>query len=276
MALPIYAVTTIALVYWSYASARVFCYNARMTVSLLQWNVWIFEKKENLLKLIRELEPDVVCLQELTIGSTFQDGVNVTEYLANELGFNQFHKAIPNLAPSGGIGDLANGILTRLPIAATDWKWIQEPHGGGSTYDDQYRLYIEATLNVGETEITFGTVHASYTHKFEDTPQGKTESDNLLAIAKSKDKSYVLCGDFNSLPDSYLVTNIQKHLINAGPSFSENTWTTKPFDYNGFRATELDWRLDYIFVTQDIQVASSEIVKTDYSDHLPILTRFEF
>lgn len=246
-----------------------------MTLSVLQWNVWIFEKKENLLKLIKQLDPDVVCMQELTVGSTFQDGANVVEYLAKELGYNQFHKTIPNLAPSEGVGDLANGILTKLPIVSTDWKWVQEPQRGGSTYDDQYRLYVEATLKAGKNEVTFGTVHMSYTHKFEDTPQRKYEVDSLVSIVAQKDKAFVLAGDLNSLPGSYLVSKLQQQFKHVGPDFDVKTWTTKPFSYNGFEATELDWRLDYVFASKDMEVASAEAVQTDYSDHLPILAKFK-
>lgn len=246
---------------------------SHMDITILQWNVWIFEKKENLAKLIKQIDPDVVCLQELTIGSTFQDGANVIEYLADNLGYYQFHKVIPNLAPSDGVGDLANGILTRLPIISTDWNWIQEPQNGGETYDDQHRLYVEATLKIGEQEITIGTVHVSYTHKFQDTAQRKSEIDNLLSIVKSKSKAYILTGDFNSLPESYLVTNLGTYLKSAGPDASVKTWATKPFSYNGFKETELNWRLDYVFTTKDIKVLSSEAVQTNYSDHLPILTK---
>ena len=64
---------------------------------------------------------------------------------------------------------------------------------------------------------------------------------------------------------------IQKYLKNAGPDPSEKTWTTKPFSYKGFEASTLDWRLDYCFVTPDLQITSAEVVKTSYSDHLPIL-----
>lgn len=246
-----------------------------MELSLLQWNVWIFEKKENLLKLIKELNPDVVCMQELTIGSTFQDNVNVIEYLAKELGYYQFHKAIPNLAPSEDVGELANGILTRLPIVSTSWKWIQEPQHGGTTYDDQYRSYVEVTVNMDETKLSFGTTHISYTHRFIDTPQKKVEADNLLTIAENKDRAYILTGDFNSLPDSYLVTNMQKRLSHAGPDFGVKSWTTKPFSYNDFVETDLNWRLDYVFTTSDIKVLSSEAIGTEYSDHLPILTKLQ-
>lgn len=179
-----------------------------MRIKILQWNVWVFEKKENILELLKEFNPDIVCLQELTIGSTFQDGVNVAEFLAAGTGFNQFHKAIPNLAPSECVGDLANGILSRFPIISTDWKWVQEPENGGKTYDDQFRMYVEATISTGADEVTIGTVHLSYTDRFKGTPQQKIEADNLLEIIRHKKQKYVITGDFNSPPESELIGNV--------------------------------------------------------------------
>lgn len=239
-----------------------------MTLKILQWNAWIFEKKENVLNVVKELDPDIVCLQELTIDSTFQGNDNVIEYLAEELGYNQFHKQIKNLAPSDGVGDLANGILTKWPITSTSWQWLQQPQNGGLNYDDQYRAYVEAVIKVSEHELTVGTVHISYTHKFQDTPQRKQEVDNLIEIARNKSSSYVLTGDFNSLPNSYLVSNLQKYLVHAGPEFSNKTWTTKPFSYNGFEETDLNWRLDYVFTTRDVRcyhlVQFKQITQTTY------------
>lgn len=33
----------------------------------------------------------------------------------------------------------------------------------------------------------------------------------------------------------------------------------------------LDWRLDYIFGSSDIVVNSSEVLQTEFSDHLPVI-----
>ena len=63
--------------------------------------------------------------------------------------------------------------------------------------------------------------------------------------------------------------------MNLGPDYHEKTWTTKPFSYNGFSENSLNWRLDFVFGTKDIKVISSEIIKTDLSDHLPILIKIE-
>jgi endonuclease/exonuclease/phosphatase (EEP) superfamily protein YafD len=55
----------------------------------------------------------------------------------------------------------------------------------------------------------------------------------------------------------------------------KNTWTTKPFDYGDFSEHGLNWLLDYVFAAADIKIVSSEIISTEYSDHLPILVTFE-
>ena len=56
---------------------------------------------------------------------------------------------------------------------------------------------------------------------------------------------------------------------------TENTWTTKPFSYNGFEATKLDYKLDYVFTSDDITVKDIRVIKTEYSDHLPILCEID-
>jgi endonuclease/exonuclease/phosphatase family metal-dependent hydrolase len=113
----------------------------------------------------------------------------------------------------------------------------------------------------------------SYTDGFMQTSDKSIETDRLIAILKEKRHAYVLTGDFNAEPGSYTINEIEKRLKNAGPGMEEKTWTTKLFSYKGFEANKLDWRLDYCFATPDIEIKSAKIIKTDYSDHLPILLK---
>jgi endonuclease/exonuclease/phosphatase family metal-dependent hydrolase len=43
----------------------------------------------------------------------------------------------------------------------------------------------------------------------------------------------------------------------------------------GFEENELNRRLDYVFASKNFKVISSEIISTDFSDHLPILVELE-
>jgi len=92
---------------------------------------------------------------------------------------------------------------------------------------------------------------------------------------KKKKQSFIFTGDLNAAPDSFLINSINNlnNLKHLGPDFSEKTWTTKPFDKDGFAENELNWRLDYIFGTKNIVVEEIKIIETDVSDHLPIFAR---
>ena len=116
-----------------------------------------------------------------------------------------------------------------------------------------------------------------YSYKFRNTKIRKDEADKLCEVLNKKDTYYIFTGDLNSTPSSYTVNNIltKTKLKNAGPGFNQKTWTTKPFNYHGFFENKLNWRIDYVFASNDVKVISSEIVKTKFSDHLPILTTIE-
>ncbi|MEN9390267.1 MAG: hypothetical protein RLZZ283_367 [Candidatus Parcubacteria bacterium] len=251
-------------------------------MKLLQWNIWYKENIKNVLELIREINPDIITLQELTINSWRQAIVNqncnethdTAKYIADELGFNYYFKEGQAEKVDGVEQILGNAIFSRYPIVKQNFSYIQEPLDTSLPildYSLEGRVYLEVTLDVEGKELTVGTTHMSYTHRFLPTPAKDAETNKLLEILKEKKSNYIFAADFNSLPDSRVITETQRILKNAGPALTENTWTTKPFSYNGFDANTLDWRLDYCFATPDVLVTSAKVIETDYSDHLPIL-----
>lgn len=240
-----------------------------MQVSILQWNVWYNEDIRAILAFLKAHPADVLCLQELTIGHvSFAD--KTPEYLAEQLGYHCYYKAIPIETTTGKGITLANAILSKFPIKASHFAWINQPRQGGG-FSDEYRAYVEATLDTPGRPLTIGTTHMSYTHRFEPTERKMQETNSLLEQITTHNKNFVFTGDLNASPDSPTIRAISKHLKNAGPVTAHKTWTTKPFDYNGFHEENLKWRLDYVFTTPDIQVQLADIIDTATSDHLPIL-----
>ena len=247
-------------------------------MKLLQWNVWYHEDIDNILRTITEVGPDTLCLQELTTNFAPQHRRHTAQYLAEKLGMHCFFKAAREIIDANGTHAFGNAIISRYPIVKTAFQFIRRPSSQVSASKDfsaEPRVYLEATLEVAEKKLVVATTHMSYTHKFRQTADKRAEADALVAILRRKKRRFVLGGDFNSLPTSYTIRAIQKHLRNAGPAPRQNTWTTKPFSYNGFLAHALDWRLDYCFATPDIRMMSAQIVETSYSDHLPILIELE-
>lgn len=243
-------------------------------MKLLQWNIWYKNDIKNILKTLKGIDPDIICLQEVTLNHPeFNVGIDTLQYLADGLSFNHFFKAAAN----NPLNTFGNGIFSRYPIIESSFKFIQNPPQSDvppKDYSSEPRVYIECTIDVGGKKLSVGTTHMSYTNKFEPTLAKKAESDKLLEILSKKKENFIFTGDLNSLPDSYTIGEIQKYLSHAGPAFKESTWTTKPFSYNGFEAKTLKWRLDYCFNTPDIEILSAKTISTEYSDHVPILIEF--
>lgn len=241
-----------------------------MQLSILQWNIWYKEDINNIISFIKAVNPDIACLQELSINNPSQPTNNTVTYVAEKLGYNSVHKELD--LGKGKIA-IANGIFSRHHLANERFVMINEPTGTGK-FDDEWRAYIESSVMIKGKQLKIGTVHMSYTHAFQNTPRKLQETDNLVGAIKANKGSFIITGDFNAVPGSKVIEKIeQTGLKNCGPDYSENSWDTKPFDYNGFSADSLDWRLDYAFATPDIQVESAEILKTNFSDHLPLLIK---
>lgn len=240
-----------------------------MNISVLQWNVWYKENVENITEFLRQNPADIITLQEMPIRHEDFKINESPSYIAKDLGYNFYHAEVPIEDPDGRKRVLANGVLSKFPITSGRFIWIKEPKGRGG-YNDEFRAYVEVTLEIEGKKLTVGTTHMSYTHKFGPNESKKAETDILLREIKKHRENYIFAGDLNALPDSYTVSSLSEIMRNAGPDANQKTWTTKPFSYNGFEANTLDWRLDYIFTSKNIKALRSEIIKTGYSDHLPI------
>ena len=245
-----------------------------MHISVLQWNIWYQEDIQHIASFLKKNKADIICLQELTINFTEQKIKNTPDFIAKQLGYSFYHKEIPIESTDGENMVIANGIFSRFPIIKKTSSWTNQPKNSGG-YDDEYRAYVEVQLNIGGSKMSVGTTHMSYTHKFEVTENKKLETNKLCKELEKHKTGYIFTGDLNATPGSYTIKSINKILQNVGPDFGQKTWAAKPFSYNGFDETKLNWRLDYIFATKDIKPISSEILQTKYSDHLPILAKLE-
>ena len=190
------------------------------------------------------------------------------------LDYNYYAPLIPLRELEGQELSLANGIFTKYPIKSQRRVWINEPKGEGG-YDDEYRAYVEVVLDIDGHDLTVGTVHMSYTHCFEVTEPKIAETDKLVTELQKPTTPFIFTGDLNATDGSYTIQAVDKVLIDAGPKHDQNTWTTKPFSYQGFEEDQLNWRLDYAFTNDQIRGLTSRTINTDYSDHLPLLVEFE-
>lgn len=243
-----------------------------MNIKILQWNVWYREKVENVIALIQEVDADILCLQELTVGVSSNGGHDVPSAISEATGL-ECNFAIAHEFKDGHVQ--GNGIFSKFPIAKNSNFFIAKPQGG-SDYSSEGRACAVSKVDPGgKKDITIATTHCSYSHKFADSPAKTDEIRKLTEFFASNEERLVFTGDLNLHPDTQGIRMIEGQLDHCGPGYEEPTWTTKPFSYQGFEETQLGWRLDYAFATKDVKIISSKVIETAYSDHLPILLEVE-
>ena len=246
-----------------------------MIVKILQWNIWYEEDPRNVAGLIKRINPDIACLQEVTTG--FHQNIDVIQTICDVMsGADVNYKQAQSWKTKSGVNrGQGNAIFSKYPIKKSFFNYLQSELFNTTHFDKEGRIYIEITVFIEGKELTIGTTHLSYIHRFIDTKAKNKQIDKLEERINQKHNNYVLLGDFNSPPDSLVIERIRNYLINCGPNFKHKTWTTKPFIEGDFIENKLNWRLDYAFSTKDVNVINTEIIQTEFSDHLPLLVTIE-
>ena len=243
------------------------------SIKIMTWNVLYKERIQNIRSLVKKIDPDIFCCQELTESKLFNKA-NIVKEISKDF-LAHYYEPTSIKGVKGEELNLGNGVFAKFPIIRRRkfavWQGDNTPLGNA----EESRIYVEAPLKVDNKKLVVGTTHLSFAPYFKVEAGRKLEADRLLEEVKQHKSQYIITGDFNSTPDTYTIKKLEKLFKSAGPPHGEPTFTTIPFEYLGFKVTGLDWRIDYIFITPDIRVVSSKIVNTEFSDHLPIVAEIE-
>jgi len=165
---------------------------------------------------------------------------------------------------------LRSRTVSRFPILKSQKHFLSpEIPWNQKSFETEPRTLLETRIKIGKTIVRFMTTHLAYSHKFQ-TSQIKLRQIRTVLNLIESNKQYpsILCGDFNSLPESQEIKEIEKHLINVGKN--SMNWTT----YRNVSQANLEGtqgKIDYIFLSPEIKHKDLEIPETHLSDHLPVL-----
>ena len=243
-------------------------------IKLLQWNIWYLENIDKIIRVLKDIDADIICIQELSGNCIANPGRRTDIVIAEEL--NMFYHCVHAQEWQNWNKEYqGNGIFSKYPLFSKKATFLRQPHEPNTIdYSAEGRVYLEASLKIDHKSLTIGTTHLSYTHNFNGSKERDIENNELLRVL-NHESQFIFCGDLNTPPSSSLINTLFGRFKFCGPDLIENTWTTKPFSYNGFDENELRWRLDYVFSTDDLKISNSEIILTDASDHLPTLVCFD-
>jgi len=176
----------------------------------------------------------------------------------------------------GGLIEQGNEILSKYPITqavnehfyksyeyALDWtNWKKEDHG---------RALETVELNVDGKLLQILNIHGIWTEDKKGDERTLRECEFVVDKAKQKNIPTIITGDFNLLPETESIKLINNEYLNLIDKFGIKS--TRP-DFDDGLETGRNV-VDYIFVSNDIQVNNFKIVETNITDHLPLLLDFE-
>lgn len=203
---------------------------------------------EIMARAIKETGADIVGLNEM-----FDEGEGAlfgaqTKTLSALTGLEHFYFAKAIVDREGPYG---NGLLSRYPIRSAETVMIPDPNPRG--YDGFYetRCLLKAELEGGITVLI--------TH-FGLNPD---EQENAVktVIEHMKPQKCILMGDFNIQPNNEILLPIRERMVDTavGRCNHKLSWPSdKP-----------DRKIDYIFVSPDIEILSADIPSIVASDHRP-------
>lgn len=210
---------------------------------------------ERTARVIRELKPDFVGLQEVDEKTRRCGGLDQAVELGKQLGMH--HAFAPFMDYDGGRYGLA--VLSRYPIANV--AVVKLPEGN----EPRVALAAEVTLPDG-VSVTFVNLHFDWvkddTFRYAQATALKKHLDGLTT-------SYILLGDFNDVPESRTLDLFRQDAVEA----------KKPDnDHFTFSATAPAREIDFIFAAPQTQWEIGDVAVVDErvaSDHRPVVANLK-
>lgn len=179
-----------------------------------------------------------------------------TGKLAKLTGLNNYYfaRAITDMP----WGEYGNGFISKYAIVSSETIMIPDPIEKipGAFYET--RCILKAVLENGLTVLV--------TH-FGLNPDEHANAVKTV-LEQIKDERCILMGDFNVAPDNELLKPIKEKMKDTSALFSEPklSWPSdKP-----------EIKIDYIFVSPDIEIVSADIPELVASDHRPHLAEIKY
>lgn len=218
-----------------------------MILKILSWNVWVDGDFDKTSAFLKKTNADIIGLQEVRDNDEKRDYITFLSKLGYGCAFTRVNFAGP-------------AVFSKYPI-------VNSYSYSLSTADR--RVATRADIKIGKTTLHTFSAHILHTHQRPSVIQDE-QVDSLIKLFP--ESRVILMGDFNARPASNVIKKINKVLRNVDSENKQMSWSVHP---DGCRVCNpkgaLNERLDYIFVSKDMETEAFLIGKNSGSDHLPLL-----
>ena len=222
---------------------------------------------------------DIFCLQEIWaaaykhLDGHLAGGVKINNEQIMVHGLQEISAALPNHAAffrphHGDNYGLLILVNKRFSIVEEGEVFVYKEKGyvAGEDAGTHARNIQYVTIETAISPITIINFHGLWNGKGKtDTEDRIQQSKNILEFTSKLKGEYVLCGDFNLLPDTesiklFETVGLRNLIKEYGISSTRTSFYKKP-----------EKHADYMFVTKGIQVKDFKVLPDEVSDHAPLL-----
>jgi endonuclease/exonuclease/phosphatase family metal-dependent hydrolase len=199
-------------------------------------------------KAIVDCGADIVGLNEMRDGECPPEFDAQCRILAEKCGLENYYFAKALQFKEGGYG---NGMISRYKIISAETIHVPDPEVRKYNGYYEHRVLLKARLENG---LTVMIIHFGL-NPDEAENAVKTVLENL------ESEKCVLMGDFNVTPDDPVLAPIRERMNDAAALFGGEKLS--------FPSDKPTQKIDYIFVSPDIEIVSADIPAIVASDHRP-------
>lgn len=212
---------------------------------------------EIMAKAIIDTGADIVGLNEMYNEENFIMYGKQVKRLSELTGLENWYFAEAVNLPDVG-RQYGNGFLSKYAIKKAETIIIPDPEPKGYSGYYETRCILKAELENGYTVIV--------TH-FGLNPDEQENAVKTI-LEHIKNEKCILMGDFNVTPDNPLLEPIKAKMIDTSIGFFENKAT--------FPSDKPKIKIDYIFVSPDVEVVFADIPEIIASDHRPHIAEIAY
>jgi endonuclease/exonuclease/phosphatase family metal-dependent hydrolase len=264
----------------------------------MSWNVEHFnirhykespEVKGQMITLINQYQPDVVCFQEMVAGDSAPHRINYVGEFQQKMSMKYYSYSYRKELDFDDNHHFGIIIYSRYPIISQK-SYEYQPLDYNSRFQyvdilkgrDTIRIfnvhlqtlrftpdniqYIDDPIQLGKDNIKESrSILSKFKHGF---IRRHRQADRIKKIMDETRYPMVLCGDFNDVPNSYAYNTIGKNMQNAFVEAGYGIGAT----FSGILPI---LRIDNIFYNNRFEIKQYIRVPKKMSDHFPIITDLE-
>lgn len=235
---------------------------------------------EQVIDFIRQENPDILLLQEVYDGKDpgLLGRFRSLEVLQSKFAFpyQYFSPACVAVLPAGEI-EAGNAVLSKLPIEKVDTVFFDTPFGKVSHYETPGgdfsltpRNLQHAIIKAGDASLNVFNTQGIWGKDSEDNDRRLKMSEVIVEAVKSKDH-VILVGDFNVMPHTKTIKNIENYLTNVFKDKLKTTFNLRQKSIHALSTVVVDM----FFASPSLKVTDARCPDVDVSDHFPLVCTIE-